>query len=124
LEAREGWSGPMHDRNDRNDRSERRTTRSHGRWPMMRWCGVAATMLLLATTACAEPEGLLLALPAKTTVKFDFDHRPLPDIPLPNDIATRPDATSLTGLRVNASMLASTRMEETVRTLIDTLDGW
>ena len=81
-------------------------------------------MLLVATTGCAEPEGLLRAAPAKTTVKFDFDHRPLPDIPLPNDIATRPDFTSLTGLRVNASQVATTSNEETVRTLINTLDGW
>jgi hypothetical protein len=89
-------------------------------------CGVATALLLWAITltGCGEPEGLLLALPAKTTVKFDFDHRPLPDIPLPNDIATRPDPTTLTGLRVNASMLASTQMERTVRTLIDSLDGW
>jgi hypothetical protein len=83
-------------------------------------------MLLLAATStgCAEPEGLVLALPAKTTVKFDFDHRPLPDIPLPNDIATRHDPTSLTGLRINASMIASTHNERLIRTLIDTLDGW
>jgi hypothetical protein len=82
--------------------------------------------LLLATTAtgCAESEGLLRAMPAKTTVKFDFDHRPLPDIPLPNDIATRPDPTSLTGLRLNVSTLASTQNERTVRSLVNTLDGW
>lgn len=86
---------------------------------------VAAALLpVLALPACAEPEGLMRAEPADITVKFDFDHLPLPDIPLPNDIATRSDPTSPTGLRVNASMLAATAYERRTRTLIDGLDGW
>jgi hypothetical protein len=97
---------------------------SLGRLGGLRAGAVAILVVAAALVGCAEPEGLLRAQPAKTTVKFDFDHLPLPDIPLPNDIATRPDPTALTGLRVNASMLASTQMERTVRTLIDTLDGW
>jgi len=40
-------------------------------------------MLVLVPLACAEPEGLMRAEPAEVTVKFDFDARPLPDIPLP-----------------------------------------
>ncbi len=64
------------------------------------------------------------AEPADVTVKFDFDHRPLPDIPLPNDIATRPDSSSPTGLRINASQIAATGYERRTRTLIDGLDGW
>lgn len=76
-------------------------------------------------SACtAEPEGLLEADEAAVTVEFDFDERPLPDIPLPNDIATRTDPSSATGLRVNASMLAPTGMEMRVRREIDSLDGW
>jgi len=55
-------------------------------------------------------------------VKLDFFHRPLPEIPLPIDLATRHDPSSPTGLRINASMLAPTQMERTVRRLIDTLD--
>ena len=55
---------------------------------------------------------------------MDFEHRPLPDIPLPNDIATRFDATSPTHRRLNVSMVAPTYMEQEVRTLLDTLDGW
>jgi hypothetical protein len=85
-------------------------------WGLMMLTGLVA--------GCAEADGLMLAQQADVTVKFDFDHRPLPDIPLPNDIATRPDADSRTGLRVNASMLAPTGMEQRVRTLIDGLDGW
>ena len=62
--------------------------------------------------------------PQSTTVKFDFLARPLPEIPLPNDIAMRFDPTSPTGQRINASMLAPTGLERYVRTRIDQLDGW
>jgi hypothetical protein len=86
--------------------------------------GLLLGAALVAVTACAEPEGLMRAQPAEVTVKFDFDHRPLPDIPLPNDIATRPDPTSPTGLRVNASLVAPTNYERRTRGLIDGLDGW
>ena len=67
---------------------------------------------LVAAHGCgAETAGLARAAPAAVTVEFDFDERPLPEIPLPNDIATRPDPSSATGLRVNASLLAPTGME-------------
>jgi hypothetical protein len=79
---------------------------------------------LIALPGCAETEGLMRSLPAEVTVEFDFDERPLPNIPLPNDIATRPDPSARTGLRVNASMIAPTGMERRTRTLIDGLDGW
>ena len=69
-------------------------------------------------------EGLAPAQPAATHVKMDFYHRPLPDIPLPNDIATRYDETSATGRRINASMVAPTAFESDVRKRIDQLDGW
>ena len=55
---------------------------------------------------------------------MDFLAKPLPDIPLPNDIATRYDAQSATGRRINASMLAPTRLERSVRARIDEIDGW
>jgi hypothetical protein len=58
------------------------------------------------------------------TVKMDFLHRPLPEIPLPNDLATRYDPQSPTLRRLNASMIAKTYNESRVRTLIDQLDGW
>ncbi|MFU8806845.1 MAG: hypothetical protein ACNA8W_23765, partial [Bradymonadaceae bacterium] len=55
---------------------------------------------------------------------MDFHARPLPDIPLPNDIATRFDSSSATGRRLNASLLAPTTMEASVRELLSELDGW
>ena len=84
------------------------------------WWGLS----LLAVAGCSPAEGLLPAADADVTVKFDFDARPLPEIPLPNDIATRPDDHSRTGRRLNASMIAPTNMEQRTRRLIDELDGW
>lgn len=85
-----------------------------------------ASGALLLSAACLSraPEGIAEAKPAKTTVKVDLFHRPLPEIPLPNDLATRHDPTSATGRRVNASMIAPTQFERRVRTKIDELDGW
>jgi len=57
-------------------------------------------------------------------VKFDYFAKPLPDIPLPNDVATRFDPLSPTGRRINASLMAPTSMEKTTRELLDELDGW
>jgi hypothetical protein len=86
--------------------------------------GVALLALATAHGCGAETAGLREATPAAVTVEFNFDARPLPEIPLPNDLATRPDSSSATGLRVNASMLAPTGMERRVRGLLDSLDGW
>ncbi len=82
-------------------------------------------MALALLTGCSpEPEGLALAIPARTTVKMDFFHKPLPEITLPNDVATRYDATSPTGRRINASMITPTAFESRPRELLDGLDGW
>lgn len=82
--------------------------------------------IFLGAAACREPgaDGLARAPDARTTVKMDFFHRPLPEIPLPNDLATRFDKTAATGRRINASMIAPTELESRVRRLADTLDGW
>jgi hypothetical protein len=83
-----------------------------------------ASMTVLAACAPA-PEGL-----AKTPdgegprVVFEFDRKPLPEIPFPNDLATRPDSSSPTGKRVNASMVAPTDLEATARRRIDELSGF
>src|SRR5580693_3610875 len=58
------------------------------------------------------------------TVRFDLAHTPLPDIPLPNDVATWPDPTSRTGLRVNASLVAPTSFEQEARQRFNELEGW
>jgi hypothetical protein len=58
------------------------------------------------------------------TVVFDVSQRPFPIIPLPNDVATFPDPTSRTGLRINASLVAPTHMEQVTRVGFDQMEGW
>lgn len=91
------------------------------------WCLLVALLsaaFLLTSCPSSSPDGIHPAEPARTTVKYDLFHSPLPEIPYPNDIAVRPDNTSATGRRVNASMLAPTGFERRTRELIDELDGW
>jgi len=83
-----------------------------------------AFSLSMAACSSDEPIGLSKSQPAATTVAMDFYKRPLPEIPLPNNIATRFDPESPTLRRINASMVAPTAMEERVRSLINQLDGW
>ncbi|HYD47271.1 MAG TPA: hypothetical protein VEB21_02930 [Terriglobales bacterium] len=85
---------------------------------------LALSSVLLTHCASDEPGGVAESESAATTVKHDFFHKPLPEIPLPNDLATVFDATSATGRRVNASMIAPTFYERRTRELIDQLDGW
>lgn len=84
----------------------------------------AAALLVMA---CASPEGSGLArAPAGSgaRVQFDLAHKPLPEIPLPNDVATRFDPTSPTGRRLNLSTLAPTHWETATRESLNQLDGW
>ena len=71
-----------------------------------------------------DPAGLAASQAAAVTVKVDFEHRPLPEMPLPNDLATRFDATSATKRRINASLVAPTSFERITRQKADQLDGW
>jgi len=57
-------------------------------------------------------------------VRFNLGHQPLPEIPLPNDTATWPDPTSRTGLRVNASLVAPTAIEQQARQRFSEMEGW
>ncbi len=92
---------------------------------IMRRILMAASSVFLLLAACSEePEGLGPAQEAAVTVRMDFFDKPLPTIPLPNDIATRYDATSPTGRRINASFIAPTGMEASVREKIGQIDGW
>jgi hypothetical protein len=82
----------------------------------------------LANVSCAGdtvPAGLALT-PTGTgpAIVFDLTAQPLPIIPLPNDVATFPDPTSRTGLRLNASLSASTHMEIMQREGFDDMEGW
>ena len=85
-----------------------------------------AVAVIFAAAACSssEPQGLM-ATPEGTgaTVRFDMFHRPLPEIPLPNDLATRFDPSSPSKRRINASMQAATQWEIATREEIDNLDG-
>ena len=91
----------------------------------MRLCTLCVSLLLVSACTNASFDGLA---PAEDTggprVLFDLQKKPLPEIPFPNDIATRPDTTSPTGLRVNASQIAPTQLESNVRRLLDGLDGF
>jgi hypothetical protein len=71
------------------------------------------------------PDGLR-ATPAGDgpVVKFDVTHRPLPEVPLPNDLATFADPTSRTGRRINVSLVAPTFMERNAREDFTSMEGW
>jgi hypothetical protein len=57
-------------------------------------------------------------------VVWDVNAEPLPEIPFPNDTATRPDGDSPTGRRVNIPAKAKTRHEELLRARLNMLDGF
>ena len=84
-------------------------------------CGLIVT---LGGCLSSLPEGLAPTAQSEVQVMFDFLNKPLPNIPLPNDIATRYDPSSATGRRINASMIAPTQLESHIRKKIDELDGW
>src|SRR5579862_6295707 len=58
------------------------------------------------------------------TVIFDTVARPLPEVPLPNDVATFADPTSRTGRRVNVSVVAPTHFEQNARDSFNSMEGW
>ena len=57
-------------------------------------------------------------------VVFEPTARPLPEIPIPNDVATFADPTSRTGRRINASLVAPTYMERKAREAFADAEGW
>src|SRR6267143_5832542 len=84
------------------------------------------SLCVLAGCRSGQPiEGLA---PARETggprIVFDLTRKPLPEIPFPNDLATRPDPGSPTGLRVNSSLAAPSQLEQRTRELLDQLDGF
>lgn len=86
---------------------------------------VAACCAAPACTMDGSPEGLRRTPPgAGARVRFDMFHKPIPEIPLPNNIATWPDPTSRTGLRVNASLVADTSIEAAARERFSEMEGW
>lgn len=89
-------------------------------------CAVLLTAALFGAACESESPAGLAQTPAGTgaQVRFDTFHKPLPDIPLPNDFATRFDATSPTLRRINASMVAPTVWEQKTRRDLDDISGW
>ncbi len=83
----------------------------------------AALLLLLAACAAPTPEGLAPAEDGSgPKVVFDVYRLPLPELPLPNDFATRFDGNSPTHRRLNASIEAApTQWEQHTRAELDKL---
>lgn len=86
-------------------------------------------LVVALTTSCIDenktPEGIRAASPSGgAKVIFDLDARPLPEIPFPNDVATRIDPRSPTGKRLNVSTEAPTDLESRVRGKANRLDGF
>lgn len=92
----------------------------------MRTC--SWSLLLLAfLLACAGPEPSgIRATPDGTgpRVRYDPNAKPLADVPLPSDLATRVDSSSPTGRRLNLPLVASTQAEVRVRNKADQMDGF
>ncbi len=92
---------------------------------------LAPILAMLITTSCVElnKDNQNKALRTSSEsggprVLFDLDERPFPEIPLPNDVATRIDPTSPTGRRVNVSKLGGIQAEQRIRQELNTQTGW
>src|SRR4051812_5630566 len=82
--------------------------------------------IALASCTSADPfDGLA---PAQQTggprIVFDLTRKPFPEVPFPNDILTRVDPSSPTGLRLNSSVVAPTQLERDLHSRLDSLDGF
>ena len=84
-------------------------------------------MMLFWILACdhAQPEGWMVSeQTGGPTVQYDLTAEPLPEIPLPNNQATRLDPTTATGRRLNISEDAPTEYERRTRRTFNELDGF
>ncbi len=85
-------------------------------------------VLAIGGESCLSSELDYLAMTPEgdgPTVRFDAFHEPFPEIPLPNDFATRFDESSPTKRRLNASVVAGpTKWEQATRKELDKLTGW
>ncbi len=87
---------------------------------------LCALLTTLALAGCGEAPGGLRPTPEGLgpLVYVDWDAEPLPEIPFPNDLATRPDPGSPTGLRLNFPEDAPTELERKARRKVNELTGW
>lgn len=91
--------------------------------------GLAVLTLLMACEGGAPVETAPPSTAAPSAhqgprVVWELAERPLPNIPLPNDVATFVDPSAPTGLRLNASLIAPTGLESRLREGFAALDGW
>lgn len=82
------------------------------------------SLLVLLAAGCSTPEGLSTALPARVTVRYDPTPTPWSTAPFPNDIFTRADPTSATGVRLNLPEFAELNVEIQLLQQANILDGW
>ena len=96
--------------------------------PSSLWPCAVSLVLTLGLIACAgeSPSSPLPETPSGggPVVVFDLTAKPLPEIPLPNDVATRIDSRSPTGRFVNVSKIAPTFLESDLRAKASHLDGF
>src|SRR5438876_828888 len=78
-----------------------------------------------ALAGCLSGQPIEGLAPARDTggprIVYDPTRKPLPEIPFPNDLGTRPDLGSPTGLRLNSSLVAPSQLEQRSRQLADQL---
>jgi len=86
---------------------------------------LAAVLALAACSSAPSFEGLGPAHDGGgPKVQFDLSTPTFPGIPFPNDILTRPDASTHTGLRLNTSLIALSSLQANLRGTLDMLDGF
>lgn len=84
-------------------------------------------VIIVLYLSCGEEfnqQGVIESSPSLIKVKFDVSIKPFPEIPFPNDLAARPDSSSLTGIRLNLPEDAPTIFERRLREYMNTLDGF
>lgn len=92
---------------------------------MMTRIDIALVLVLLGCSSGGLPEGWRdTPLGTGPMIVWDLNADPLPEIPLPNDVATWADPSAATGQRINVSLIAPTGMESRLREQFDRLDGW
>ena len=88
---------------------------------------VAWMVTALFALACAgdRPQGLWdTGTGTGPQVYWDLEAEPLPEVPLPNDVATRMDPASPTGRWVNISTRAASGLERKLRRAANQLEGF
>ena len=78
--------------------------------------GVGCQTDLVGLRETPEGEGPLVVI--------DWEAEPLPELPFPNNLATRPDENSPTGRRLNISTVAVTQYESEIRSKLNEMTGF